>query len=98
MGNQRWIIAAAMVLTCLLPAGAMAHGDTHRNQPSPGDALVLPEAREAQKNVFPGHDGHIMPPAPEDWARYHAAEARLQESRPLFPYRLHQGGRKRHKR
>ena len=98
MKARRFFAAAALAAVCLLPAGAMAHGDAHRNQPDPGGALVWPEDIQAQNTVFPGHDGHIMPPSPEDWARYHAAEARVQESRPLFPYRSHRGSHKRHRR
>ena len=99
METRRFFAAAAVLAAVyLLPGGATAYGDEHRNQPGPGGAPVWPEDTQAQNTVFPRHNGHIMPPSPEDWARCHAAEAGVQESRPLFPCCSYRGGHKRHRR
>ena len=82
-------VVSAMLTAPLLftpmPALAAPHNDSHGKQHFPNRNLIWPEEIQAQNLVFPGHDGHIMPPTPQDWVRYHEAEARAQAARPLFP-------------
>ena len=94
------LVAVSAVLTAPflftpLPAVAAPHNDSHGKQPHCERVWITPEELHAQNLVFPGHDGHIMPPMPQDWAQYHAAQARAQAARPLFPWQPQDGSPRR---
>ena len=97
--SLRCILAIVLAGVGVRPCGGGQHTDAHRDghktQPHRRPYVrQTPEYLHAQNLVFPGHDGHIMPPTPQDWADYHAAAAR-QAQRPLFPD-TPPGGRSRH--
>ena len=85
----------ALALLALATAPALA---APKHLPSvhpwyPRGAVAEAAYQEAQNAVFPGHDGHVILPGPEDWLRYHEAEA----ARPLFPCLPPRRGRERRK-
>ena len=79
-------LAASAVLAgaSARPAAADSHHDSQKGRSHQGRVWVSPDELHAQNLVFPGHDGHIMPPTSQDWAEYYAAEARRAQ-RSLFP-------------
>ena len=84
--------AALTIVAAPRPAAADPSHDHRKDRSRQKWVWITPEELQSQNLVFPGHDGHIMPPTPQDWANYHAAEARAAATRPLFPCDPPHGG------